>query len=296
MYIRAGFEIEVECPAPVPMILALGVHPEANARIVGEDRVRLPDGIDTEVYSDYYQNRMTRLVAPAGTTTLWSDFFAVVDGAPDIIAPDAVQNPVEKLPVEVLDYLAASRYCPSDELSDFAWQQFGHISGGWNRAQAICNFAHNHITFGYQFARPTKTATDVLREKAGVCRDFAHLLVSLCRAINIPARYASGYLGDIGWPDSGPGDFCAWVELYLDDRWYTFDARYNAPRIGRILMVRGHDASDVAMMTCFGNYQLNSFRVWTQEVSDIADDESALSRLGSLPETEALVSASSGRR
>ncbi len=295
MLIRFGFEISVECNVPVPMLLALSSHPEFSGRLIGEDYVRTDRGIPVVEYLDGFQNRFSRIVAPPGRLTIWSDCVAEVDGAPDAVFPWAVQHPVEDLPYEVLTFLTASRYCDGDEFGEFAWKTFGHFQAGWPRVQAICDFVHNHATFGYGFGRPTKTAHDVLREKTGVCRDFAHLAVALCRAMNIPARYASGYLGDIGVPPSGPDDFCAWFEVYLSGAWHTLDARHNHPRIGRILMVRGRDAADVAMITSFGSYDLTWFRVWTQQLPDGTTDAEIEGLLTRLPYSDALTLVSSAR-
>jgi transglutaminase-like putative cysteine protease len=188
-------------------------------------------------------------------------------GEPDVVEPWAVQTPVESLPEEALRFLLASRYCETDLLSPIAWQMFGNSPTGWGRVQAICDFVHHHIQFGYGFARSTKTAWQVYQEKAGVCRDFAHLAIAFCRCMNIPARYCTGYLGDIGVPVSdAPMDFSGWFEAFLGGRWYTFDARHNTPRIGRVLIARGRDASDVAISTTFGPSSLKSFKVWTDEV------------------------------
>lgn len=295
MFIRFGFEITIECKAPVPMLLALSTHSEASGCFVGSDHVRASPEIPIEEYIDVFGNRISRLVAPPGKLVLWSDCVTEIDGKPDVMAPDARQHPVEDLPSETLAFLTASRYCDSDELGDFAWSRFGNVPAGWSRVQAICDFVHEQVTFGYRFGRSTKTAQDALNEKTGVCRDFAHLAVALCRAVNIPARYASGYLGDIGVPPSGPGDFCAWFEVFLDGRWYTFDARYNTPRIGRILMVRGRDAADVAMITSFGAYSLNGFRVWTDEISPDLSHAALLDLLATRPDAEALIPPSSSR-
>jgi len=207
----------------------------------------------------------------------------------------ARQHAISDLPNEVLSLLLASRYCDSDNLITQAWSLFGHCTEGWARVQAITQFVHQHVTFGYQFGRANKTASEVFREKSGVCRDFAHLSISFCRAMNIPARYASGYLGDIGVPYSGAGDFCAWFEVYLGGRWHTFDARYNMPRAGRILMVRGADAADVAMITSFGDYQLKYFRVWTDQLADGLDDAVILDMLQTRPGGEPLVFPTSAR-
>ncbi|MBJ3763820.1 transglutaminase family protein [Maribius pontilimi] len=277
------------------MILALSAHSTLDARLVGEDRVRTEPMIPTREFLDGYGNRITRLVAPKGSLRLWSDCVAEVDGAPDPLVPDAEQHAIDAVADAHLTHLMASRYCDSDNLSDMAWATFGSTPPGWPRVQAICDFVHSEISFGYKFARSSKTASEVNREKTGVCRDFAHLAISLCRAMNIPSRYASGYLGDIGVPDSGPGDFCAWFEVYLGGRWFVFDARYNTRRIGRLPMVRGADASDVAMITSFGPYDLRLFRVWTDEVEGAPNDESLLEMLATRPESEPLVFPSSAR-
>ena len=268
MLIRIGFEINISCDLPVPMLLALSVHSDFKGRFVGEDKVRNSQTTQLREYVDGFGNRITRVIAPFGQSTFWSDCIVEFDGRPDEAHPWANQHAVQDLPDATLNYILASRYCESDLMGEFAWRQFGGGPGGWARVQAICNFVHNHITFGYQFGRPDKTANNVLKEKTGVCRDFAHLAMGLCRAMNIPARYCSGYLGDIGVPDAGFDDFCAWFEVFLDGQWHTFDARYNVPRIGRIQMVKGHDASDVAMITSFGLYRLDSFRVWTHELDN----------------------------
>lgn len=295
MLIRFGFEIDVECTAPVPMLLALSTHTELEGRLIGDDYVRAPKECAGRTYIDRFGNRITRIVTPSGSTRLWSDCVVDFDGHRDTQMPSAEQHVISDLPNEVLSYLLASRYCDSDNLITQAWSLFGHCAEGWERVQAIVQFVHQHVTFGYQFGRANKTASEVFREKTGVCRDFAHLSISLCRAMNIPARYASGYLGDIGVPYSGPGDFCAWFEVYLGGRWYTFDARYNTPRAGRILMVRGADAADVAMITSFGDYQLKYFRVWSDKLGDGLDDAFVLDMLMTRPGGEALVFPSSAR-
>jgi transglutaminase-like putative cysteine protease len=289
MLIRAGYEIAIRSGEPVPMLLALSTNGTLDGRIVGEDRVRAGTPHPLPTYVDTYGNRITRYVAPADVQTLWSDFVVEIGRAADPQSPDARQHAVQDLPDEVLTYLMSSRYCDSDVLADDAWALFGRGPTGWARVQAVSDFVHGHVTFGYQFGRADKTASDVFREKAGVCRDFAHLSIALCRALNIPARYASGYLGDIEWPASGPGDFCAWFEVYLDGAWHTFDARYNAPRIGRVLMVRGHDAGQVAMLTSFGSYALEGFRVWTEELDGDPSDEELLRMLATRPDAAAVV-------
>jgi transglutaminase-like putative cysteine protease len=267
MFIRIGYEIVIESKAETVLILALSTHSRFGGRVVGSDEVQTDPALGLERFTDTFGNRLTRLRAPPGRLTLRSDCIVEVDGAPDPYDWSAVQHDVGDLPPETLQFLTASRYCESDLLAPEALRLFGDTEPGWARVQAICNHVHNHLTFGYGFGRASKTASDAHREKTGVCRDFAHLAVAFCRAMNIPARYASGYLGDIGVPPSGPGDFCAWFEVYLGGRWYTFDARHNTPRIGRVLMVRGRDAADGAMITSFGAYDLTAFRVWTNEVT-----------------------------
>lgn len=266
MLIRIGFEILIECPAATPLLLALSPHPSYSGRLVGPDGICTDPGVPLEEYVDGFGNRRTRLVAPAGRLLLSADLVVEDDGAPDRCDWSARQHEIENLPPDVLDYLNASRFCEVDRLVSRAWKLFGETPPGWPRVQAICDWVHGHLNFGYAFGRPTKTAMDALRERTGVCRDYAHLAIAFCRAMNIPARYASGYLGDIGVPPAGPGDFCAWFEVYLGDRWHTFDARYNVPRIGRVLMARGRDATDAAMITSFGSHEMKAFRVWTDEV------------------------------
>ncbi|MEQ9488691.1 MAG: transglutaminase family protein [Alphaproteobacteria bacterium] len=284
MLIRFGFEIVVSCPEPVPMLLALSVHSDFAGRLIGSDRVRSPQMPGLPGYIDQYGNRITRVTMPVGETMIWSDCIAEIDALADDVVPHARQHALEQLPDETLTYLLPSRYCESDLLGTFAWKTFGRTPTGWARVQAICDFVHNHVSFDYKFGRPDKTANDVLTEKTGVCRDFAHLAISLCRAMNIPARYSSGYLGDIGVEDTGFDDYCAWFEVFLAGQWYTFDARYNTPRVGRILMVRGHDASDVAIITSFGAYELKEFRVWTHELPAEIDDAALHTMLSSRPD------------
>ena len=294
MFIRIGHEIVIDSKAETVLILALSPHSTFDGRIIGSDAVRAEPALPLETFLDSFGNRLTRLRAPAGQLKLWSDCIVEVDGAPDEFNWNAQQHDVGDLPPETLQFLTASRYCDSDTLAPEALRLFGSTPPGWARVQAICNHVHNHLTFGYGFGRPTKTASDAQREKTGVCRDFAHLAIAYCRAMSIPARYASGYLGDIGVPPSGAGDFCAWFEAYLGGRWYTFDARYNTPRIGRVLMVRGRDAADGAMMTSFGAYDLRVFRVWTDELPGAPDEGRLHGMLTSLPRSEALTLAPAG--
>ncbi len=267
MLIRAGYDIRFTTRQPTPMMALLSVHETRLADLRTKPRLVSDPAIPMHDYVDGFGNFATRFVLPEGETLLSNDFVIEDSGQPDRLAPDAIQHAVEDLPDDVLVYLLGSRYCETDRLSDTAWSRFGHIAPGWGRVQAIVDFAHDHLEFGYHFARPTKTAWDAHQERQGVCRDFAHLAIALCRCMNIPARYCTGYLGDIGVPPSdAPMDFSAWFEVYLANGWHTFDARHNQPRIGRILMARGRDAADTALTTTFGPGRLVSFHVHTDEV------------------------------
>jgi len=267
MKIHAGYEISYECPQPTPMILSLSVHPSRIADLITPDRIRFNPSIPANTYHDGFGNFCHVIRAPKGRLTISTDFVVRDSGEPDAVAPEAKQHELEDLPVEVLVYLLGSRYCETDRLSNMAWSLFGKVPKGWPLVQAICDYVHGHIRFGYEHASPTKTAFDAYTEKRGVCRDFAHLAVALCRCMNVPARYCTGYLGDIGVPlEDTPMDFSAWFEVYLGGRWYTFDARHNVPRIGRIVMARGRDATDVAIVTSFGPGALAGFAVVTEEV------------------------------
>lgn len=295
MLIRIGFEIEIRCDGRVPMITALSTHQSNPGRLIGQDVVRTDPSVPTREYHDKFGNRMTRLAAPGGPLRLWSDCVMETPGHLDPVERSAHQHDIEELPDDVLQFLVPSRYCDSDNLMKFAWSQFGGAPLGWQRVQAVADYVHSEVTFGYKFGRSNKTASEVHLEKTGVCRDFAHLSIALCRALNIPARYVSGYLGDILVPYSGPGDFCAWFEVFLGGHWYTFDARYNVPRAGRIPMVRGADAADVAMITSFGSHSLTFFRVWADRLQDGLDDATLHRMLSTRPKAEPLVFPSSGR-
>jgi transglutaminase-like putative cysteine protease len=267
MQIRVGFEMSYECLQPTPMILVLSIHSSRSADLVQPDHLLTQPAVPVTAYRDMFGNWCTRLVAPQGSFKLRSDALVRDAGEADVVLPQLMQQPVEGLPESTLTYLLGSRYCETDLLSSIAWQRFGGVPGGWQRVQAICDFVHGHIEFGYRHARRTRSAWEGYNERRGVCRDFAHLAITLCRCMNIPARYCTGYLGDIGVvAEPGPMDFAAWFEAYLGDRWYTFDARNNTPRIGRVLMARGRDACDVALANTFGSNTLQSFKVWTDEV------------------------------
>ena len=268
MQIRIGYEISYECPQPTPMILMLNVHFSRVSDIVVRDDVCSNPVLPIRTYRDVFGNWCSRINAPLGRTRIFTDALINDTGNPEAMA-HGDQMPVETLPEETLPFLLGSRYCETDWLSPIAWQLFGNTPPGHCRVQAICDFVHNHITFGYHYARSTKTAWDVYQERAGVCRDFAHLAVAFCRCMNIPARYCTGYLGDIGVPPvDAPMDFSGWFEAFLGGAWYTFDARHNVPRIGRVLIARGRDAADVAISTSFGPNVLTSFKVWTDEVRE----------------------------
>jgi transglutaminase-like putative cysteine protease len=248
------------------MILMLSVHSSRAADLLTPDHPRAQPAVPISEHIDSFGNVCHVIRAPAGKITLSADFLMTDSGTPDQVAPDAEQHPLERLPVDTLVYLLGSRYCETDRLMPFAWTEFGSIARGWPLVQAICDYVHDHIKFGYPHADPSRTAWQAHTERRGVCRDFAHLAITLCRCMNIPARYCTGYLGDIGVPpDPAPMDFSAWLEVYLGDRWYTFDARHNTPRIGRILMARGRDATDVALTTSFGLCSLTGFEVVTEE-------------------------------
>ncbi len=267
MLLRVGFEMEYQCPGPTPMILALNIHYSRASDLVRPDHLVTSPAVPVSAYRDLFGNWCSRLVAPPGRFTLSTDALVNDTGLPDAVVPGAMQVPVEYLPESTLVYLLGSRYCETDLLSDIAWQQFGAGPTGWARVQAICDFVHHRIEFGYPHARRTRTAWEAYNEGQGVCRDYAHLAIALCRCMNIPARYCTGYLGDIGTPPPyGTMDFAGWFEAYLGDRWYTFDARNNTPRIGRVLIARGRDACDVALASTFGPNSLQHFKVRTDEV------------------------------
>ncbi len=268
MNIRIGYEIVYECPEPTFMILLLNVHYSRVADLVQPDFIATSPPLPLQGYRDGFGNWCTRLVVPAGETRITADTVIHDSGAPDPVVPGARQTPVELLPDESLVYLLGSRYCETDRLMATAWSLFGDTAPGWARVQAICDYVHDRLEFGYGYARPDKTAYQAHEERQGVCRDFAHLAVTLCRCMNIPARYCTGYLGDIGVPPvNSPMDFSGWFEAYLDGCWYVFDARHNVPRIGRVLIARGRDAADVAISTTFGPNRLAGFRVVTHEVA-----------------------------
>jgi transglutaminase-like putative cysteine protease len=268
MLIRAGYEITYECTQPTPMLLVLSVHPSRTDQLRSPERMTFNPPIPAQDYVDGFGNVCTRVLAPVGRTTISNDFVIEDSGEPDPVALDAPQHAVQDLPTETLVYLLASRYCDTEHMTELAWKLFSGSAPGWPRVQAICDYVHERIEFGYAHACATRTAFQGHTDRKGVCRDFAHLAITLCRCMNIPARYCTGYLGDIGVPPvPDPMDFSAWFEAYLGGRWWTFDARHNTPRIGRILMARGRDATDVAISTSFGESKLAGFEVITEEMN-----------------------------
>jgi len=269
MLIRAGFDIAIGCAQPTPLVLLLNIHPFRAKDVRTSTGLRVTSGVVTAEHIDMFGNRVHRVMAQPGTVRLTSDALVRDTGLPDFANRSARETPVADLPADVLVYLLGSRYCETDQLNAAAWELFGNAPTGYARVQAICDFVHNHIRFDYACARATRTALEAFNERQGVCRDFAHLAIAFCRSMNIPARYCTGYLGDIGVPqDPAPMDFSAWFEVWLEGRWYVFDARHNEPRIGRIVMARGRDAADVPMISSFGPHDLVHFQVWTDEVAE----------------------------
>jgi len=278
MLIRIGYDIELAVATPMAIIYLLRVHPSRRDDLLAPETLTVSGGLVPEEYVDSFGNHCGRVNVPVGMQTVRITNEAIVrdPGELDIEGTEARQHDPTELPSSTLQFLLPSRYCEVDsELLGFAWNQFGNTQPGWQRVRAICTWVHQHLRFDYKTARPTRTALDGYREKEGVCRDFTHLAITLCRCMNIPARYTTGYLGDIGVPASGPMDFSAWFEVFLGDRWYTSDARHNARRIGRIVMARGRDAGDVPITMCFGPNTLLRF--------DVVTDEIVESRPGGLP-------------
>jgi|SRR5579871_4012459 len=267
MDIRYGFDISLELAQPATILTMMDVHSDFRRSVAEESEVEMSSPMTGDRFVDAWGNVVRRLSAPAGLSSLRQRGVFRCDGREDAVDPTADTVAASDLPPETLPFLLPSRYCESDLLSDFAWANFASTSGGWARVQAICDFVHQRLRFSYPEARPTRTASEALAQGVGVCRDFTHLAVALCRSLNIPARYCNGYLGDIGVPpDPAPMDFNAWFEAFLGGRWFTFDARHNRPRIGRILISRGRDAADIPMITTFGPHALTRFVVITEEI------------------------------
>ncbi len=267
--LRIGYELIYNFPQPTPIILVVNVHHSRTADLVVPDRLTTEPVIPVAGYHDAFGNWCNRCLAPAGRLRLTTDAVIRDSNQPDEIMPAAWQDTVQSLPEETLVFLLGSRYCETDLLSQAAWQLFGSTTPGYPRVQAICDYVHNHIAFDYQNASATRSAIEVFNTRTGVCRDYVHLAITFCRCLNIPARYCTGYLGDIGMPPPyAVGDFAAWFEAWIGGRWHIFDPRNNMPRLGRVLMARGRDACDVAITTTFGPNTLESFRVWTDEITE----------------------------
>lgn len=269
MKIRFGYDISYNAAAGVPMVVLLSAQPNSRQRLVQRDTMQIEPRVPASTYRDVFGNLCSRFICPGGLIRLRGDGVLRDSGLPEPAFFEAHEAPPGSLPDDTLMYLLASRYCETDLLMDEAWRLFGHLSPGWQRVQAICDFVHQHVTFGYQYADSTKTAFQTYVQRQGVCRDMAHLAVTFCRCMNIPARYCSSYLGDIGVPVvPAPMDFAGCMEVYLGGDWHTFDPRNNARRIGRLMIARGRDAADTAISTAFGACSLQSFHVWTDEISD----------------------------
>jgi transglutaminase-like putative cysteine protease len=267
MRIRIGYDLIFNLPSPTPMLAMLLAHPDRGFDLERLETLFVEPFAPVNLFIDSFGNRCGRLVAPPGTVRFHYDNVCRDSGMPDEVPFNARQFHINELPDAVLPFLLASRYCEVDRMLNLAWQLFGQYPEGWPRVKAVCDWVHDNVQFGYQFARATKTAWEVYEERKGVCRDFMHLSITFLRALNIPCRYATGYLGDIGVPRVPmPMDFSAWFEVYLGGRWWTQDARHNVPRIGRILMARGRDAVDVALVTSFGPHTLERFSVVTDEL------------------------------
>lgn len=274
LLLRIGYEFAYDCEQATPMLLMLNVHSSRVADLLVPDHMVTDPPVPVTQYLDAFGNLCSRLVAPPGQIRIKADGIVRDAGVFDEFAPDAGQHAVQDLPEDALQYLLSSRYCEVDLLGTTAWDLFGDTPGGWWRVQAICDFVHERVAFAYEDARATRTAWETYNEQVGVCRDYTHLAIALCRAMNIPARYCTGYLGDAGMPPPyDPGDFAAWFEAYLGGRWYIFDPRNNVPRLARVLVARGRDAADVPLSHAFGANIMTSFNVWTDQIDEAAARE-----------------------
>ncbi|WP_068111430.1 transglutaminase-like domain-containing protein [Tropicimonas marinistellae] len=268
MRLRLGCRLRYKLFAPTPMILMLNVHYSRAGDLLRRDLLTTDPQVSVSAYPDSFGNWCSRLVAPKGTFTISTDGIVSDMGQPDPSNPTAEQHTVDALPPEAITFLLPSRYCETDILSDFAWKKFGATPLGWARVKAVCDFVHTHVRFGYEYSRATRTAAETLVERAGVCRDFTHLAIALCRCLNIPARYCTGYVSDIGQPPPYPPmDFAAWMEVFLGGQWWVFDPRNNDVRRGRVLVARGRDAADVPLTHTFGKNELQDFRVWIDDAN-----------------------------
>jgi transglutaminase-like putative cysteine protease len=269
MRMRLGYRLSLQLQAPTPMILLLNIHHSRASDLERPDFMVTDPAVPLESYRDGFGNWCNRMVAPAGQVTVSAEAIMRDNGQADPVVPAALQHPVDQLPSDTLPYLLPSRYCETDVLSDFAWAQFSQTPLGWARVQAVCDFVHNHVRFGYEHSRATRTAVETLSEAVGVCRDYTHLAITLCRCLNIPTRYCTGYVSDIGQPPPYPAmDFAAWMEVYLGGAWWVFDPRNNDTRLGRVLIARGRDAADVPLIHSFGAHDLKGFEVWIDRIED----------------------------
>ncbi len=273
MLIRYGYDITLSCAQPTPMITMMSVRDELRDAIRSQSGLRTQPEVGLSAYRDLWGNTCRRFVAPAGEIRLFSDGTIEVPRTTEEVKPWLGVTPIADLPDEVLIFLLGSRYCETDRLSQFSWDTFGYLPPGHAQVQAICDYVHDHIRFNYQNARATRTAFEGWQEQTGVCRDFAHLAITLCRCLNIPTRYVNGYIGDIGVPVTGPMDFAAWMEVYLEGAWHTFDPRNNKPRIGRLVVAYGRDAADVPLIHSFGPHLLQRFHIWTDEIVEPVNQE-----------------------
>ncbi|MEA2708154.1 MAG: hypothetical protein QOF78_755 [Phycisphaerales bacterium] len=277
MFVRIGFDLQYDVPSVTPMLLMLHTHRSVAARLQRPEQLLIePGALASHNFIDSFGNVATRVIAPAGKVRFWGDNVIEDSGEAEPTIDGAKLHLIEELPDDCIRFLLASRYCEVDRMSQTAWDLFGKTPATWERVAAVLDWVHDHVEFGYPFARSTKTAMDVCNEKKGVCRDFQHLAITLLRALNVPARYCTGYLGDIGVPvNPTPMDFSAWLEVFIGGKWFALDGRHNTPRIARILMARGRDATDVAISTTFGPARLEKFTVWTDEVGAEAIDQPA---------------------
>jgi transglutaminase-like putative cysteine protease len=284
MHIRYGYAIALTCDNPTPAVLMLDIHPDRRGDLTESDTMIVTDltgtqEVETEIHLDDFGNIARRVVFPAGGARIAASGVIHDSGFTEVLPLHAVAARPEDLPQEAMGFLTGSRYCETDQLMTVAWERFGALPRGGAQVQAVCDFVHRHLNFDYMAARSTRSAAEAYEERVGVCRDFAHLAVTLCRSLNIPARYCTGYLGDIGVPAlPDPMDFSAWFEVWLEGQWHAFDARHNQPRIGRITIARGRDAADVPMVNTFGAHQLLDFTVVTEEVTGMRFPQTAEDR------------------
>jgi transglutaminase-like putative cysteine protease len=277
MLISFGFDIALRLESEATVLFYLKLHPSRFHDLVSPEHFEIHPQYEFDEFLDNYGNRCGRVHCKPGTVRFTNRGIIRDSGELDPIDPNAQQEEIFKLPAEAMAYLLPSRYCESDsELASFAWEKFGSKQIGSERVQAICDFVHQHVEFDYAKARSNRTALETFHERVGVCRDLTHLAITLCRCLNIPARYVNGYLGDIGVPPAPyPMDFSAWMEVYLGGRWFSFDPRHNCRRIGRTLIARGRDACDVPLTISFGKHTLEAFSVVTEEVAEEVESPSS---------------------